>query len=77
MCYRGFFNYLLNPPDPPSTHVWAVLYTLVGLGPLFVMLNVADPRAPSCLNSRLLGYVTIGYVEPSSHYLGNWKDLQT
>ena len=30
------------------------------------------PRAPSYLNSRLLGYVTIGYIEPSSHYLGNW-----
>ena len=30
------------------------------------------PRAPSFLNSRLLGYVTIGYIEPSSHYLGNW-----
>ena len=21
----------------------------------------------------LLGYVTIGYIEPSSHYLGNWS----
>ena len=31
------------------------------------------PRAPSYLNSRLLGYVTIGYIEPSSHYLGNWS----
>ena len=28
------------------------------------------PRAPSYLNSRLLGYVTIGYIEPRIHYLG-------
>ena len=27
----------------------------------------------SYLNSRLLGYVTIGYIEPSSHYSGNWS----
>ena len=31
------------------------------------------PRAPSYLNSRSLGYVTIGYIEPSSYYLGNWS----
>ena len=31
------------------------------------------PTAPSYLNSRLLGYVTIGYIELSSHYLGNWS----
>ena len=31
------------------------------------------PRAPSCLNSRLLGYVTIGYIDLGSHYLGNWS----
>ena len=31
------------------------------------------PRAPSYLNSRLLGYVTIGYIEPRTHYLGNWS----
>ena len=31
------------------------------------------PRAPSYLNSRLLGYVTIGDIVPSSHYLGNWS----
>ena len=36
----------------------------------FVLVN---PKAPSYLNSRLLGYVTIRYVEPSSHYLGNWS----
>ena len=30
-------------------------------------------RPPSYLNSRLLGYVTIGYIEPSSQYLGNWS----
>ena len=31
------------------------------------------PRAPSYLNRRLLGYVTIGYIVHSSHYLGNWS----
>ena len=36
-----------------------------------------NPRAPSHLNSRLLGYVTIGYIEPSSHYLGNWSPRET
>ena len=28
---------------------------------------------PVNLNSRLLGYVTIEYVEPRTHYLGNWS----
>ena len=32
-----------------------------------------SPRAPSYLNSGLLGCVTIGYIEPSSHSLGNWS----
>ena len=31
------------------------------------------PKAPTYLNSRLLGYVTTGYIGPSSHYLGNWS----
>ena len=31
------------------------------------------PRAPSYLNSRLLVYVTIGCIEPRTHYLGNWS----
>ena len=35
--------------------------------------GLAEPEAPSYLNSRLLGYVTIRYIEPSSHYLGNWE----
>ena len=30
-------------------------------------------EASSYLNSRLLDYVTIGYIEPRSHYLGNWE----
>ena len=42
---------------------------------LFVYDTNADAeklsRAPSYLNSRLLGCVTIGYIEPTSHYLGN------
>ena len=39
---------------------------------------LSSPRAPSYLNSGLLGYVTIGYLGPRTHYLGNWspKDLQ-
>ena len=28
---------------------------------------------PSYLNSRLLGYVTTGYIEPRTHDLGNWS----
>ena len=40
---------------------------------LQILLILLNPRAPSYLNSRLLGCVTIGYVEPSSHYLGNWS----
>ena len=31
------------------------------------------PRTPNYLNSRLPGYVTIGYIEPRTHYLGNWS----
>ena len=31
------------------------------------------PRAPSYINSRFLGYVTIGYIEPGTHYLGSWE----
>ena len=30
-------------------------------------------RLPSYPNSRLLGYVTIGYIEPRTHSLGNWS----
>ena len=37
-------------------------YTIKGLG---------LPRAPTYLNCRALGYETIGYIEPSSHYRGN------
>ena len=37
------------------------------------ILTVADSRAPSHLNSRLLGHVAIGHLEPSSQYLGNWS----
>ena len=29
------------------------------------------PRDPSYLKSRLLSYVTIGYIEPRTHYLGD------
>ena len=42
-------------------------------GDYTVEMNTVDPTAPSYLNRRLLGCVPIGYVEPSSHYLGNWK----
>ena len=31
------------------------------------------PSAPIYLDSRLLGYVTRGCIEPSSHYVGNWE----
>ena len=32
-------------------------------------------RVPSYLNSRSMGYVSIGCIEPSSHYLGNWSPV--
>ena len=32
---------------------------------------LSNPSAPSYLNSRLLGYVSVGYIEARMHYLGN------
>ena len=40
-------------------------------------VSLSNPRAPSYLNSSLLGYVTVGYIVPSSHYLGNWSPRVT
>ena len=37
------------------------------------MRLVGFRRALRYLNSRLLGYVLVGYIEPNSHYLGNWS----
>ena len=31
------------------------------------------PRTTSCLSSRLRGYVTIGYIERRTQYVGNWS----
>ena len=39
----------------------------------FSQMPSKDPKAPSYLNGRLLGYVTIGNIEPRTHYLGNWS----
>ena len=36
--------------------------------PLLSPQALEVPRAPSYLNSRLLGYVTIGFMEPRTHY---------
>ena len=37
-------------------------------------LRVAgSPRAPRYQNGRFLGYVTIGYIQLRTHYLGNWE----
>ena len=33
--------------------------------------GLSIPRAPGYLNSRLLGYVNIGYIESRTHYLDN------
>ena len=33
----------------------------------FGFLRVYKSRAPSYLNSRLLGYVTLSYIEPRTH----------
>ena len=38
-----------------------------------IFITIVIRRAPSYLKSRLLGYVTTGYIEPSSHCLGNWS----
>ena len=40
---------------------------------MMVLASLYNPRAPTYLNSRLLGYVTIGYMETSSCYLGTWS----
>ena len=60
--------------------LYSILFLLYSWGSLFgvpsrvpLVLTKSYPRAPNYLNSRLLGYVTIGYMEPSSHYLGNWS----
>ena len=42
-------------------------------GPIMNHPYLLYPKDPSYLNSRLLGYVTIGYREPRTHYLGNWS----
>ena len=31
--------------------------------------RISNPRAPSYLSNRLLGYVTIGYIKPRTQYL--------
>ena len=36
-----------------------------------ILCWLVSPRAPSYLNSGLLGYVNIGYIEPRTPYLGN------
>ena len=38
-----------------------------------IQISNPDPKAPSYLNSRLLGYVAIGCLEPRTHYSGNWS----
>ena len=49
------------------------------VGPTLLMVHadikvvLLNPRAPSYLNSRLLGYVALRYIELSSHYLSNWE----
>ena len=45
---------------------------LLKLKPSTIFL-MTYPRTPSYLNSRLPGYVTIGDIEPRTHYLGNWS----
>ena len=38
-----------------------------------IPITIIITGAPSCLNSRPLGYVPIGYIEPRTRYLGNWS----
>ena len=50
---------------------------MAGKHPSHVQLKsdslIQFPRAPSYLNSRFLAFVTIGNIEPRTHYLGNWS----
>ena len=42
-----------------------------GFGFRFQVLGC--PKAPSYLNNWFLGYVSIEYIEPRTHYLGSWS----
>ena len=58
----------LAKPEPTTLHCNLLDSNVLKPG----TVNLS-PEAPSYLNSRFLGCVTIGYIEPSSHYLGNWS----
>ena len=63
----------LNPKPKPSDLTSEVGITGNCSRGLVMNEGIAYPRAPSYLNSRLLGYLTIGYIEPRTQYLGNWS----
>ena len=45
-----------------------------GLGSINTgMTATSIPKDPSCLNSRSLGYVTLGYMRSRTHLLVNWS----
>ena len=60
---------MLNCMYPTGRPIWSLREQCEGLH------RICNPRARSYLSSRLLGYVTIGYIDASSHYLhlGNWS----
>ena len=39
----------------------------------FRFQGLGRPKAPSYLNNKFLGHLTIEYIEPRTHYLGNWS----
>ena len=82
MPWLGGAKLAILPGPPGSGQGVPVLsaLSLLGYGALAWELNLKGvienrelsiPRAPGYLISRLLGYVTIEYIKPGSHYLGN------
>ena len=76
-------NFGRHAPDTVQWYsVWGIYYEdvpafnggIIGLlEGLIIFLIIPYPGAPRYLNSRLLGCVTIGYIEPRTHYLGKWS----
>ena len=61
--------------DPENVSVPAPIFLVFnrGQGNITPIQSLYTPWAPSFLKSRLLGYATIGYIEPRTHYSGDWS----
>ena len=62
----SYLNSTLPQTNMETRIVYPLRRTVIFIGP-FLDFHV------SFRECGLLGYVTIGYIEPSSHYLGNWS----